>query len=660
MSENGETRTVKRRKAPKANEAWGARLTHDTSLYVIAAVIGFVLALFSTAVLTHFLSVAQFGQLALLLVFASFLTIFYNTGSLQGTFIWVFGSAGEEDIEDEGESSLAGTKKRALGTGMLITMAIAVGGTLLIIPLSPWLAGSMLHDSGKDNLIILAALSGGAGAVWRLVSNIMRMERKPMRFVVLQSVRPVLVVACVVAFVVAGMGVEGAILGTTVGGVAAILIALVVTRHSYVWTFERTHAKMILRRGSIFVPIIVSLWIAQNVDIYALSFFTSNDQIVGLYRLANRFAAFLDYFTAALFMAWTPLAQTPTFAAAIAQRGQMALGGRLLSYFVMAAYFLVLAMTAGADTLVRIAPPAYADAAKLIPLMGGCFLSYGAMISVYRLSAFPKKRIAYVSAAITSAVVFLASAPIFVPWLGAYGAGLSVINGFMVAAAGLTYFSQRGPTPLEIEWRRIGIATALAAFCLTTARVAGPALGGDWDSAIEIAMVVLYVTGLFLFGVITRDDREAAGRLVRQILPNRWSRSPDIEDGVRALSPDAVSALNMVVARKWTPTRAADELGKDLGETESLIVASLRRLDGDSEPTEHDTRIAAYLFDEVPVAEHDQMGRELWEEGVDPEDLHALESVVRSLKRMPKRLWTEAGSHDGGMVAPMMDLAAGG
>ena len=49
---------------------------------------------------TRFLGPAEFGQLALLLVFAAFLTVFYNVGTLQGTFIWVFGSAGEEDVDN--------------------------------------------------------------------------------------------------------------------------------------------------------------------------------------------------------------------------------------------------------------------------------------------------------------------------------------------------------------------------------------------------------------------------------------------------------------------------------------------------------------------------------------------------------------------------------
>jgi O-antigen/teichoic acid export membrane protein len=647
MAESDGKSEQKRRKDPRAQEAWGAALTRDTTIYVIGAVVGFVLALISIAVVTRFLSVTEFGQLALLLTFAAFLTIFYNVGTLQGTFVWVFGSAGEEDVEGEVESSQAGTKRKALGTGLIITLAIVLAGTLVVIPLSPWLAGSMLGDSGEADLIVIAAISGAAGAVWRFVANILRMERKPKQFVVLQSVRPVLVVAGVIALTASGEGVRGAILGTALGGTAAVLIALVVTRHAFMLAIDREHARMILRRGAIFVPILISLWIAQNVDIYALAFFTDDDEVLGLYRLASRFGAFLDYFTAALFMAWTPLAQTSTFAAAIKTRGKEALGGRLLSYFVIIGLFLILALTATADTLVRIAPPEYAAAAPLIPLLGGAFLAYGLLISIYRLSAFPRKQMAYVGAAIASALGFLASAPLFVPWLGAYGAALSVITGFTIGVSGLTYLSQRGPTPLEIEWGRIAAAGALAGVCLTIARVAGPAVGGDWQPVIEISAVALYIVGLLLTGVISRQDREAARRLVRQVVPTRWARTPELEEGVRQLPPGYVSALEKVVVDGWSPDRLARHLGMDSEKTSARLVGLLRRLDGESEPTEHDARIGEYLFDEMTIAEHDEMGRSLWEEHVEPADIHSLEGLVRKLRGLPKKIWAEAGVNGG-------------
>jgi O-antigen/teichoic acid export membrane protein len=640
----------KRRKDPRAGEAWGAALTRDTSIYVIGAVIGFFLALISIAVVTRFLSVAQFGQLALLLTFAAFLTIIYNVGTLQGTFVWVFGSAGEEDIADEDvESSQAGTKRRALGTGLIITAFICVAGTLVIVAAAPWFGEKLIGSSDDADLIIIAAISGATGAMWRMVTNILRMERKPKRFVALQSVRPVLVVAGVIAFTAAGMGVKGAILGTAIGGAVSVLVGLVVTRHSYVLRLDRMHSKMILKRGGIFVPILISLWIAQNVDVYAVSYFTNDDRVVGLYRLAGRFGAFLDYFTAALFMAWTPLVQTPTFAAAIKTRGKEALGGKLLSYFVMIGILLILIMTAAADGLVRIAPPAYADAAPLIPVIGAGFLSYGLFICVYRLSAFPKKRALYVAAAITSAAVFLASAPIFVPWLGAYGAAVCVINGFLVAALGLTYFSQRGPTPLEIEWPRIAMCFLLAGVALVIARVLGPAVGGTGDLAIEAAGVVVYVVALFVTGVISKEDREAGRRFVRLILPSSWTRSPELEAGLRALGPENVTALEKLIVQRWTPSQLASPFDERPGEVEARMVGLLRRLDvdGDDEPTEHDSRIGEYLFDEMTIAEHDELGRSLWEEDVDPAEIHALEAIVRKLNGLKKKAWAEAGANGG-------------
>jgi O-antigen/teichoic acid export membrane protein len=645
---DAEEKPKKKRKDSRAGEAWGAALTRDTSIYVIGAVIGFVLALVSIAVVTRFLTVAQFGQLALLLTFAAFVTIIYNVGTLQGTFVWVFGSAGEEDIADEDvESSQAGTKRRALGTGLIITALICLGGTLIVVAAAGWFSQKLLGNPDDADLIIIAAVSGATGAMWRIVTNILRMERKPKRFVALQTVRPVLVVGGVIALTAAGMGVKGAILGTCLGGAVSVLIGLVATRRSYVLRLDRMHAKMILKRGGIFVPILISLWIAQNVDVYAVSYFTNDDRVVGLYRLAGRFGAFLDYFTAALFMAWTPLIQTPTFAAAIKSRGKEALGGKLLTYFVMVGLLLILMMTAAADFLVRIAPPAYGAAAPLIPVIGGGFLAYGLFICVYRLSAFPKKRALYVAAAIASAAVFLGSAPLLVPWLGAYGAAVCVINGFVVAALLLTVFSQRGPTPLDIEWLRAAKCFALAGVSLVIARVLGPAVGGTGDLGIEASGVVLYVIGLFATGVINKEDREAARRFFRLILPSRWVRSPDVEEGLRKLGPENVTALQKLIVERWTPSMLTGPLDARPGEVESRMVALLRKLDGDSETTEHDARIGEYLFDEMTIAEHDELGRSLWEEDVDPEDMHSLESVVRKLRGLSKRSWSEAGASSG-------------
>jgi hypothetical protein len=80
-----------------------------------------------------------------------------------------------------------------------------------------------------------------------------------------------------------------------------------------------------------------------------------------------------------------------------------------------------------------------------------------------------------------------------------------------------------------------------------------------------------------------------------------------------------------------------------------MMVSLLRRLDvdGDNEPTEHDARIGQYLFDDMTIAEHDELGRSLWEEDVDPADLHALEAVIRKLRGLKKKAWADAGANGG-------------
>jgi hypothetical protein len=49
----------------------------------------------------------------------------------------------------------------------------------------------------------------------------------------------------------------------------------------------------------------------------------------------------------------------------------------------------------------------------------------------------------------------------------------------------------------------------------------------------------------------------------------------------------------------------------------------------------------------MTIAEHDELGRSLWEEDVDPAEIHALEAIVRKLHGLKKKAWAEAGANGG-------------
>src|SRR5580658_9255430 len=67
----------------------GGRFTRDTSIYIAGMLAVGPFSLVSVAVLTRLMVPAAYGELAVLMVLASYLTMLYNTGSLHGTFMWV-------------------------------------------------------------------------------------------------------------------------------------------------------------------------------------------------------------------------------------------------------------------------------------------------------------------------------------------------------------------------------------------------------------------------------------------------------------------------------------------------------------------------------------------------------------------------------------------
>jgi O-antigen/teichoic acid export membrane protein len=629
--------------------ALGARLTHDTALYTGGAFAGFALTLVNVVVLTHYLPPAEFGELALLMVFAAFLTVIYNVSILQGTFMSVFGAAGEEDVEEDETKPAAANKRRALGTGLVLTATLSALGTALIVPLAPDLAERLLGERSDGDLIIVAAASGAAGAMWRMFSNVLRMERRPYGYLALSLVRPLLVIGTVIPLVANGGGVSGAIVGTAIGSGAAVIVALFVTRRSFVFAFNRSDIRMILRRGVSFVPIVVSFWIVQNVDLIALARYLPDTE-VGLYRLAGRFGAFVHYFTAALFMAWGPTARTSTFAAAAKERGKDVLGGTLLTYLVVTGALLLLGMTVAADGLVRIAPPAYEDAAPLIPVLAGGFLAHGLLVAIYRVSSFPHKRGAYVGSAVLSAVVFVALAPILIPWLGAYGAALSVIGGFLAAVIAVGVLSQHGPTPIRIEYGRIAASTALFGLCLALAKAA-EAWAGTWAPLIELAALVLYPVLLLASGVIPRHEREGIAEALRGALALP-RRSPELEARLGRLRPDDLADLELAVSGGRTLAELASASGDHESEVSARLVGAMRRLAELGEGTGRDEEIGQYLFSQMSVAERDEEVRALWSGEVEPSELHALESTLEGLRRLPSSAWETTRDDRGVQAGP--------
>src|SRR5919204_6113177 len=171
----------------------GRRFGRHTAIYAAASVATLFTGLASVGVFTRYMRPSEYGVLALLLFFSALLTVLYTLGVLQGAFLSTFGASGDEESGDDSGTATWSKGREALGTTLLLIALLGAAGTAAIAYFAPWFADLVVGNRKDADLIRLAAAAGALGAVWRFVHNVLRMERRPGAYFVLNVTRPVLV-----------------------------------------------------------------------------------------------------------------------------------------------------------------------------------------------------------------------------------------------------------------------------------------------------------------------------------------------------------------------------------------------------------------------------------------------------------------------------------
>ncbi|HEV3071615.1 MAG TPA: methyltransferase domain-containing protein [Solirubrobacteraceae bacterium] len=641
----------------------GGRVTRDTLIYIVGLLAVGPFSLVSVAVLTRVLAPGQYGDLALLLVLAGYLTTLYNTGSLHGTFMWVYGAAEGEGDDVGAEAAITSTPKRALGTGVVLTLMIVTAGTALCFVAAPAIAGLLLgrHTGDATALVRWAAASAAAGSLWRLTVNVLRMERKPVRFASFNALRPLFVVGGSVPLVLAGYGVEGALAGTALGTLVASAACIAMARRSYALAFSWADARKIVALGATVVVPVVCLFIVHNIDVVLLSRFAPAHE-VGIYRVASRFAAVPSYFASAFLMAWAPLERGVMFQATYRHVGTERVRGAILTYYLLAGLTLVLLLDVSAPALVLLAGPQYRAAAPLIPLAAAGFVCYGLYMVLARVVRAPRHMLFYAAGALLAGMLDIGLSTVTIPWLGAYGVPAAMIAGLLVSCL-MWIMVVRGlmEASLAIEARPLaGLAGAVA--LAAAIQALGLHLWPNERPLVLAAVLITYFAAILACGVVPRPHRQLLARLLRNAL-RRGVGAQDPTAGLERLDPRQRSLLAAIERDGRPLAELAQRRGRSERELRCEYVAALRALIGappaphgetslNSEarseadpigapptPGEHDARIAAYLLSREPEAQRDVYGRTLIEEDVDGLHLMELDEAAQRLRALPPQAW---------------------
>ncbi len=500
----------------------GRGISRHAAVYGCGLMLTILLGIANVVVMTRFLPPSEFGELATLLFFAELSAVLYNLGSMQGGLAIAFGGAMDDDVNLDDDQRPDARDRAALGTTLLLTAGIGLMGAAAVAVAGGAIGDSLVDDPDDANLVVMASGIALFTALWRVLAVVPHHERRPMTFVLLSNARPALMTVGAVPLLVAGHGVEGAMLGGFAGSTAAAALGMAMSAGRLGLRPRLGHVARIFVAGAAIVPAVLALWLLRNAEVYLLAQLASARE-VGIFRVASRAGALMYFPVSAILMGWAAFRQDPILRAAERERGRAAVGALVATYFAIATLWIEVGLAIGADVLVEIAPPDYASAAPLIPLVALGLLIHGWFLVVYRLGRFPRRRLAYDLIVVGELVVFVVGCVLFIPSLGATGAGVALVVAPVAAAAATLVLTQRGSAPVPFEYGRLAaaVATAVTLYVLSVLAMAGT---GDAAPVLSSALFLAYPPVLIALGVISRRERRQLVDAARSLLPPRARR----------------------------------------------------------------------------------------------------------------------------------------
>lgn len=407
-------------------------------------------------------------------------------------------------------------QRRLTGTTWLFSLLVYGVFVAVTMPAAPWIAEHVLGSSDLTDVTRIGIVSMSMNALAGMFLSQFRWELKSTTYTILTTCYAVTTIG-VAAWIALGLerGVFGVLVGQAASGALFSLIAVVMARHSVRWVLSGSLLRRMLAYSWPLVPASLSVTLTLYFDRIALTILTSLHD-VGVFGVAARLASVITIFVAGLQMAVMPLIfahytepQTPASLAKIFRWALAVLLGVCLSLHL------------AADPLVALlAPPVYAEAAHLVPVLA-LAMTVNQLYIFFPGMALAMKTGQQLAVTVAAACVTLAANFALIPVLGALGAAVASLSAALVFFVLWAVASQRHyPVPLDFPAlaRGVGIflAVSAAAYALDDSGLAE--LPKD---AAKLGLLVVFVVGLMASGMAPlRELRTGLGSALRREEPS--------------------------------------------------------------------------------------------------------------------------------------------
>jgi len=386
-------------------------------LYGTAGVLGKAAALVTVPYLTRQLGPGDYGLVDL-------------ATSLSGLLVLLVRFAGDIPTmrlaaQQEGEC-----RKRTYFAFVATTAVVSLAVATLLLPTSAMVSTVIWSVEGAGFLAFLAMVLIPINATQAALASVLRFVQRPRSFAFVAAVDLLAQVGLAVAFVAAGFGPTGVLLGYLAGGSIGLVVSALAVRTELAAGPTFRTSKQLFLQGLPFLPGVVAFYFADA----AARVVAANSLgvvSVGHLGLAIRVGSVMSLVSSAFSAAWGPRALSLVPAASTRD-----MFGRVMAN-------QTLLITLGALCLGAVAPEiavvaggnAFAPAAATIP---GLLLSAGLISLLFVLTTaagigYRGAPVAY--SATAGAVTQVALVIMLVPILGLGGFGIAAVSGRLVAIA---------------------------------------------------------------------------------------------------------------------------------------------------------------------------------------------------------------------------------
>jgi len=390
-----------------------------------AKLVGFILL----PVYFHYLSIEEYGKLALLEVSGQILIEVLLISIPTAMMRWY--SFSKNEIE----------KKSIVFTSMVFILFISLLNCIIFLPFSTFFSDLLFStEKFSEHFSILFAFVS-LSIINRLILNIIRVRQKSVFYVVLSLSRFTTILILNIYFVAfLGLGIKGILLGFLFGQLIIIFLSIKFVLNEIIFKINFKILKEMLKYGFPLIFSTLSNMILNLGDRYLIKFFLG-DGAVGIYAAGYKIASLVGIFINHPFqMGYLPIVFNQA-----KQDNPQRFFAKILTYKTLLLCAVVMFLSFFGEYLILLitSKPDYLNSIIYIPFIAFIFIFKGIQyvlgLSFHIINKTFYNAIIVVSGSILNVTLNI----LLIPQMGIFGAPISMIMSLLILIFITFYFSQK-------------------------------------------------------------------------------------------------------------------------------------------------------------------------------------------------------------------------